>query len=88
MLDIDELRFNLRENDSEFFSELELEALLDKNDRDVSRASFEGLLIKAEDDSIALPGGLQVPSNRAYWLGLAKRFRKANTRTLQRADRC
>lgn len=88
MLDIITLKFNLREKDSPYFTEQELERLLLKNGEDMNRASYEGLLIKAEDDSIALPGGLSVPSNRDYWLGLAKRYRTSNTRTLARDDQC
>lgn len=88
MLDIIALKFNLREKDSPYFTDQELETLLMKNDNDINKASYEGLVMKSEDDSIALPGGLDVPSNRAYWLGLAKRFKESKTRILSRADEC
>lgn len=80
------LRLNLREVKDGYFEEEELNYLLDSNDDDLNKASYEGLLIKAEDDSIALPGGLQVPSNRNYWLSLAKKYRDNQTRALSRGD--
>lgn len=80
------LRFNLRELENPYFSEAELNHLLEKNDNNLRKASYEGLLIKAEDDSIALPGGLQVPSNQNYWLNLAKMYRGNFTGVMVRSD--
>lgn len=80
------LRFNLRELNDPYFSEAELYHLLEKNKGDVSKATYEGLLIKAEDDSIALPGGLKVPSNQNYWLNLAKKYRPNRTGNMLRCD--
>lgn len=80
------LRFNLREESNPHFSEAELSYLLEKNNNDVSKASYEGLIIKSEDDSIALPGGLQVPSNQNYWLKLARRYRSNLTGVISRSD--
>lgn len=81
-----QLRFNLREEKSPYFREAELTYLLEKNNNDISKATYEGLIIKSEDDSIALPGGLQVPSNRDYWLGLAKKYRTNGARSICRGD--
>lgn len=80
------LKFNLRESSSPFFSDAELNHLLDKNNKDLNKASREGLLMKAEDDSISLPGGLQVPSNKEYWLSLARKHRTSGARSLSRGD--
>lgn len=86
------LRFNLRENVSAegcgcaVFSESELMTLLEKHGGDVRAASYEGLLIKAENDSIKLPDGLDVPSAREYWLGLARMYRPCAAHNLPRAD--
>lgn len=85
---IDKLKFNLREESSPFFDEQELMYLLEDNRYDIRKATYQGLVIKSEDDSIALPGGLQVPSNRNYWLGLAKKYRQSSTGVLGRADGC
>lgn len=86
------LRFHLRENDCvdgcgcAAFSESELLTLLEKHGGDVRAAAYEGLLRKAEEDSIRLPDGLELPSGRAYWLGLARLYRPCAARNLPRAD--
>lgn len=86
------LRFNLRENDCGndcgcmVFSESELLTLLEKHGGDVRAASYEGLVIKAENDSIKLPDGLDVSSAREYWLGLARMYRPCAAHNLPRAD--
>jgi len=69
------LKNNIRESSSPFFEDEELFDILEGCGYDVRKASFEALLRKAEDDSIALPSGLTVPNNRKYWLSLAKRYR-------------
>ena len=48
MDDIEQLKFNLREKQCPYFELSELEALLEMNNRDVKKASYEGLIIKAE----------------------------------------
>ena len=86
------LRFNLRENACDevcgcaMFSDSELMTLLEKHGGDVRAASYEGLLIKAENDSIKLPDGLDVPSTGEYWLRLARMYRPCETHNLPRAD--
>lgn len=86
------LRFHLRESDCvdgcdcAAFSEEELLALLEKHGGDVRAAAYEGLLRKAEDDSVRLPDGLDLPSERAYWLGLARMYRPCVAHNLPRAD--
>lgn len=83
---VTQLRFNLRELDDPYFTDAEINHLLEKNNNDVEKATYEGLLIKSEDDSIALPGGLRVPSNKNYWLNLAKRYRGNKTSSIVRGD--
>ncbi|WP_052045130.1 hypothetical protein [Caloranaerobacter azorensis] len=95
MTALDELKFNLREEVNPYFSEAELQMLLDRykigEDEegnpiyDINAATYEGLLIKAEDDSIKLPG-LDIPSSQKYYLRLAKRFRTSRTGNIKRAD--
>lgn len=89
------LKFNLRENEAEScegcgcgrsFTDEELLALLEKHRGNVNAASYEGLLIKAEDDSVKLPDGLDLPSARAYWLSLARLYRPCMAHNLPRAD--
>lgn len=85
MTQLEELKFNLRETSSPYFSDEELQHLLDKNGNKVDAASYEGLLIKAEDDSISLPG-LDIPSSKKYYLRLARAFRPNRTGNMKRAD--
>ena len=83
---LEELRFNLREDNSPYFTEDELQQLLDKNNGNVRAASYEGLMLKAEDDSISLPGGLTLKSNRSYWLRLARKYRINQSGNTNRGD--
>ena len=91
---LSELRFNLRETDGGdclecgcgAFTEAELLALLAKHGGDVRAATYEGLLMKAEDDGLTLPDGLELPSRRAYWLRLAAFYRPSGSRSMARAD--
>lgn len=83
---LEELKFNLRESECSYFTDVELQHLLDRNLEDIDKASYEGLVIKSFDDSIALPGGLKTESNRDYWLGLAKRFKRNLSGAIPRGD--
>ncbi len=82
MGEINELKLRLREESSPFFSDEELGYYLDKNDYDLDNATYECLLLKAEDDSIALPGGLQLANNSNYWLRLARKYKPNGSRCL------
>lgn len=89
------LRFNLRETvaDSECdcpcvsgFTDAALLMLLEKHGGDLRAASYEGLLLKAEDNSLSLPDGLQLDDNRDYWLRLASLYRPIRAMNIPRAD--
>ena len=89
------LRFNLRETaaDSECdcpcasgFTDAALLMLLEKHDGDLRAASYEGLLLKAENTSLSLPDGLPLTDNRDYWLRLASLYRPIRTKNIPRAD--
>ena len=45
---LEQLKFNLREKQIPYFEDSELQALLDNNGGDVNKASYEGLILKAE----------------------------------------
>ncbi|WFD12009.1 hypothetical protein [Tepidibacter hydrothermalis] len=79
------LKFNLRESKKKAFEDDELELLLQKNNYDVEKASYEGLLIKAENTAIKLPG-LDIPSSQKYFLRLAKLYRPSSSSCMKRAD--
>ena len=82
MGEIQELKMILREESSPFFSDEEIAYYLEKNNYNVNATAYECLLLKAEDDSISLPGGLQLANNSSYWLRLAKKYKPNGSRCL------
>ena len=82
MGEIQELKLILREETSPFFTDEEIAYYLNKNNGNINNAAYECLLLKAEDDSIALPGGLTLANNSAYWLRLAKKYKPNGSRIL------
>lgn len=82
MEELQELKLILREESSPFFTDKELAYYLEKNNRDINNAAYECFLLKAEDDSIALPGGLTLANNSKYWLRLAKKYKPNGSRIL------
>ena len=79
---IQELKLILREETSPFFTDEEIAYYLNKNNGNINSTAYECLLLKAEDDSIALPGGLTLANNSAYWLRLAKKYKPNGSRIL------
>ncbi len=82
MGEIQELKLILREETSPFFTDEEIAYYLNKNNGNINNAAYECLLLKAEDDSIALPGGLTLANNSTYWLRLAKKYKPNGSRIL------
>ena len=82
MGEIQELKLILREETSPFFTDEEITYYLNKNNGNINNAAYECLLLKAEDDSIALPGGLTLANNSEYWLRLAKKYKPNGSRIL------
>ena len=82
MGEIQELKLILREETSTFFTDEEIEYYLNKNNGNINSTAYECLLLKAEDDSIALPGGLTLANNSSYWLRLAKKYKPNGSRIL------
>ena len=82
MGEIQELKLILREETSPFFTEEEIAYYLQKNNYNVNAAAYECLIIKAENDSISLPGGLNIADNQNYWLRLAKKYKPNGSKIL------
>ena len=82
MGEIQELKLILREETSPFFTDEEIAYYLNKNNGNINSTAYECLLLKAEDDSIALPGGLTLANNSTYWLRLAKKYKPSGSRIL------
>lgn len=79
---IDKLKKIIREGDDPFFSDEELLFYLEENENDVRATAYECLLLKSENDSIGLPGGLEIPNNENYWLRLANKYKPNKSRVM------
>ena len=82
MGEIQELKLILREETSPFFTDEEIAYYLEKNNYNIDATAYECLLIKAENDSISLPGGLNIADNQKYWLRLAQKYRPSGSKIL------
>ena len=82
MGEIQELKLILREETSPFFSDEEIAYYLEKNNYNVNTTAYECLIIKSENDSISLPGGLNIADNQSYWLRLAKKYKPNGSKIL------
>lgn len=77
-----QLKFNLRENQVPFFEDEELLMLLESNGNDVRKASYEGLIIKAETTGLEV-SGLTTKDSSSYFKMLASKYVTTNTGVLQ-----
>lgn len=82
MGEIQELKLILREETSPFFSDEEIAYYLEKNNGNINNAAYECLVIKSENDSISLPGGLNIADNQSYWLRLARKYKPNGSKIL------
>lgn len=82
MGEIQELKLILREESSPFFSDEEIAYYLEKNNGNINNTAYECLVIKSENDSISLPGGLNIADNQSYWLRLAKKYKPNGSKIL------
>lgn len=78
---LEQLKFNLREKQSPYFEEEELLALLENNEGDVRKASYEGLLMKAEVTGLSV-SGLTTKDSSSYFKALASRYVSTNSGVL------
>lgn len=78
---LQQLKFNLREKQSPFFEETELQVLLDKNNGDVRKASYEGLILKAEVTGLNV-SGLTTQDSSSYFKMLASHYVETNSGVL------
>lgn len=78
---LEQLKFNLREKQSPYFDDAELLELLSMCGNDVRRASYNGLLMKAEVTGLSV-SGLTTKDSSSYFKMLASNFIDTNTGTL------
>ena len=76
-----QLKFNLRENQVPYFEDEELVMLLENNNNDVRKASYEGLIIKAETTGLSV-SGLTTQDSSSYFKMLASRYVSTNSGVL------
>lgn len=81
MDDIEQLKWNLREKQCPYFETSELMALLETNNGDVKKASYEGLLIKAETTGLDV-SGLTTKDSSSYFKMLASKYVTTNSGVL------
>ena len=67
------------------FSSVQLYALLE-NHGSCENAAYHACLLLARDDSVSLPDGTSLPSQREYWLMRAAALRPKRGGMLRRAD--
>lgn len=88
MTDLEILKFNLQESKYPYFSDEELQNLLELYET-VERASYEGCMMKSVNDSMDLGSALSIPDNSKYWLRMANKFKPRGLKkqkTMNRAD--
>lgn len=88
MTPVEQLQMNMLEHKkgNAFFTQAECEMLLESNHGDIRAATYEGLIKKAEADSVTLPDGLKSNDGRVYWLSLASFYRPNQGKCIPRAD--
>lgn len=75
---IDIIKRELRENQSPYFDDSDINYYLSKNNGDIEATVYEMLLIKAEDSTLEM-SGLTSADTSAYFRRLASKHRPFNT---------
>ena len=81
MDNVEQLKFNLREKQCPYFDDDELISLLEICGNDVRKASYKGLLMKAEVTGLSV-SGLTTKDSASYFKMLASEFVKTNSGVL------
>lgn len=77
-----ELKMNVLENKIPYFSDEELTFYLEKNKGDVRAASYECLILKAEQTGLNV-SGLTTKDSSSYFKMLASKYVKTNSGVLK-----
>lgn len=81
MDDLEVLKYNLKEKQTPYFSDEELLLLLKMNGGDVRKASYEGLITKAEVTGLSV-SGITTKDSSSYFKMLASKFCDTNSGVL------
>lgn len=82
MTDIEIIKKELREEQSPYFEEDDIEYYLNKNGGDIKATIYEMLIIKSEDSTISV-SGLSTQDTSAYFKRLASRYKTFNSCVLE-----
>lgn len=82
MTDIEIIKKELREEQSPYFEEDDIEYYLSKNGGDIKATIYEMLIIKSEDSTISV-SGLSTQDTSAYFKRLASRYKTFNSCVLE-----
>ena len=81
MDNLEKLKFNLREEQTPYFTNEELLYLLEKTNGNANKASYEGLILKAETTGLNV-SGLTTKDSSSYFKMLASRYIETNSGVL------
>lgn len=82
MTDIEIIKKELREEQSPYFEEDDIEYYLSKNNGDIKATIYEMLIIKSEDSTISV-SGLNTQDTSAYFKRLASKYKTFNSCILE-----
>ena len=75
------IRIEIRENQSPYFEDEDIEYYFQKNDGDLEATVYELLIVKSEDSSLSV-SGLSTGDTSKYFKMLASKHRKYNSGVL------
>lgn len=81
MTDVERVYKEIREEQSPYFEDGDIEYYLEKNNGDVNATIYEMLIIKSEDSSVEV-SGLITGDSSGYFKRLASRYKRFNSGTL------
>lgn len=79
---LEQLKFNIREREVPYFSDEQLNYIMQKNNEDVEKASYECLIRKAETTGLNV-SGLTTNDSSSYFKMLASQYITTNSRCLE-----
>ena len=81
MTDVERVYKEIREEQSPYFEDGDIEYYLEKNHGNVEATIYEMLIIKSEDSSLSL-SGVNTTDTSGYFKRLASRYKQFNSGTL------
>lgn len=81
MTDVERVYKEIREEQSPYFDEGDIEYYLEKNCGDVNATIYEMLIIKSEDSSLSL-SGINTTDTSGYFKRLASKYKRFNSGNL------